>query len=135
MRQRAREEDRLLRELGGDVDLEDGLLRPAEADAPGVLALGAAADELEVADPEQPLGLADRLLRGLDLEAVRGAAAVALELDPSLLVGSQQAAGVLRLDPAVVAPAGRRRRSRQRSPPTWVDCQTRPDFVSRRSAS
>ena len=88
--------------LGGDVDLEDSLLRPAEADTPGVVAFGAAADEREVVDAEQTLGLTDRLLRGLDLEAVGSAATVAVEVDLALVVGGEQAAGVPRLDPAVV---------------------------------
>ncbi len=81
-----------------------GAVRRAEADAPRVLAAALGAEQHEVVDPEEPLGLAERALGGLHREGVRAAAAVAVEVDAARGERARRARDVARLDAAVERP-------------------------------
>src|SRR5919106_1648485 len=103
----AGEVGRLFRGLLDDVDLVDDPVRGAEADGPRPLAAALGADELEVADPVETLGLAERVLGGLEREGVGRAAAVAVEVDAAVGVRSQESGHVAVADAAVVEALGK----------------------------
>ena len=87
---------------GDDVDLTNAAVGPTETHRPGVVAAPAPAEQREVVDAQEALGLAERVLRGLDLEGIGGAASVALELDAPGLMRLDQPGSVARLDAPVV---------------------------------
>ena len=83
----AREELRLA-ELGDDVEPMDRTVRRPEAHAPGVVATALRAEQHQVVEPEEALGLAERPLGGLHRERVGAPPAVAVEVDASSAMAS-----------------------------------------------
>ena len=88
-----------------DIDLVDRFVGRPETDAPRRVALRAGAKEGEIADPDQPFRLADRLLGRLHRKRVGAATPVAVEVDLS---------GGMRRERGRRCRPGRRGRSRAR---------------------
>ena len=88
--------------LGDDVQPVRRAVGRAEADAPGVVAAALGADQGEVVEAANALGLPNDALGRLHRERVRAAAAVAVEVDAARVDGRDQADDVVRVDTPVV---------------------------------
>ena len=102
LRRPARQVGRLVGVGRDDVDLVDRRARRSKRTRVVPSPTSLRAEEREIADAEEPGGLADRLLGGLDRERVGAAAAEAVEVHAPGGVSREEGTDVLRPDATVV---------------------------------